>query len=243
MMAGVAERYAEEPLTAAVWRRNRLLAALPEVEQQRLAEKLRLVDVGLRDLLYEVDQPISFVYFPLGCVISLVAPVGEEAVEVATVGPEGVVGLPAFLGATTSAHRVYCQISGPALRLSVDALARFLSGDGELHRLLHRYTQAMMVFLGQSVACNRLHTVEQRCARWLAHTHDRVDQDRFPLTQEFLAQMLGVRRASVSVSAQILQQAGLIRYSRGWITVLDPDGLRAAACPCYPIIRREFDKL
>jgi CRP-like cAMP-binding protein len=243
MITAVSETCTDEPLTPAVWRRNRLLAALPEVEQQRLAGELQLVDLGLRDLLYEVDQPISSVYFPLGCVLSLVAPVGDDAVEVATVGPEGMVGLPAFLGAVTSAHRVYCQLPGPALQLSVDALAQFLPGDGELHRLLHRYTQAVMVFLGQSVACNRLHTVEQRCARWLAHTHDRVDQDRFPLTQEFLAQMLGVRRASVSVSAQTLQQAGLIHYSRGRITVLDPKGLRAAACPCYLIIRREFDKL
>jgi CRP-like cAMP-binding protein len=242
-MAVVAQRCTEEPLTAAVWRRNRLLAALPEVEQQRLAGELQLVDLGLRELMYEVGQPIDSVYFPLGCVMSLVAPVGDEVVEVATVGPEGMVGLPAFLGVTTSAQRVYCQLPGPALQLSVEALAGFLSGDGDLHRLLHRYTQAVMVFLGQSVACNRLHTVEQRCARWLAHTHDRVDQDSFPLTQEFLAQMLGVRRASVSVSAQTLQQAGLIRYSRGRITVLDRDGLRAAACPCYPIIHREFDKL
>jgi len=226
-----------------MWRRNGLLAALPGVEQQRLAGELQLVDLGLRDLLYEVGQPIISVYFPLSCVLSMVTPVGDEVVEVATVGPEGMVGLPAFLGATTSAHQVYCQVPGRALQFSVDTLARFVSDEGDLHRLLHRYTQAVMVFLGQSVACNRLHTIEQRCARWLAHTHDRVDQDRFPLTQEFLAQMLGVRRASVSISAQILQQAGLIRYSRGRITVLDRNGLHAAACPCYLIIRREFDEL
>jgi CRP-like cAMP-binding protein len=239
----MAQSFTEEPLTAATLRRNRLLAVLPDVERDRLAGELQLVDLGLGDLLYEVGRPITSVYFPLGCVLSLVTPVGEQVVEVATVGLEGMVGLPAFLGATTSPHRVYCQVPGPALQLSSDALARFLSGDGDLQRLLHRYTHAVMVFLGQSVACNRLHTVEQRCARWLAHTQDRVGQDRFPLTQEFLAQMLGVRRASVSISAQVLQHAGLIRYSRGRITVLDDTGLRAAACPCYPIIRREFDKL
>src|SRR4051794_32395562 len=119
MMAVIAERCTEEPVTAPMWRRNRLLAALPEVEQRQLAGELRLVDLGLRDLLYEVGQPISFVYFPLGCVLSLVAPVGEEVVEVATVGPEGIVGLPAFLGATSSPQRVYCQVPGPALQLSV----------------------------------------------------------------------------------------------------------------------------
>src|SRR5215213_4103177 len=227
----MAQGFTEEPSTAGMWRRNRLLAALPEVEQQRLAGELQPVDLGLRGLLYEVGQSIDSVYFPLSCVLSLVTPVGDEVVEVATVGPEGMVGLPAFLGATTSAHRVYCQVPGRALQLRTGALARLLSGDGDLHRLLHRYTQAVMVFLGQSVACNRLHTVEQRCARWLAHTQDRVDHDRFPLTQEFLAQMLGVRRASVSISAQVLQHAGLIRYSRGRITVLDDTGLRAAAAP------------
>src|SRR5215210_1882576 len=127
----MAQRFTEEPSTAAMWRRNRLLAALPEVERHRLAGELQLVDLGLRDVLYEVGQQVDSVYFPLGCVLSLVTPVGDEVVEVATVGPEGMVGLPAFLGATTSAHRVYCQVPGPALQLSSDALARFLSGDGD----------------------------------------------------------------------------------------------------------------
>src|SRR4051794_30584292 len=134
----MAQRFTEEPSTATMWRRNRLLAALPEGEQQRLAGELQLVDLGLRDLLYEVGQQIDAVYFPLSCVLSLVMPVGDEAVEVATVGPEGMIGLPAFLGATTSAYRVYCQVPGPALQLSTDALDRFLPGDSDLHRLLHR---------------------------------------------------------------------------------------------------------
>lgn len=232
----------EQPLTPAVWR-NRLLVALPSAEQQRIGARLELIELGLRDPLYEAGQPIGSIYFPLSYVLSLVAPLDNTAVEVATVGPEGMAGLPAFLGATTSDYRVFCQVPGQALRLSVDALTELTAGDGDLHGLLHRYTQAMMVFLGQNVACNRLHTVEQRCARWLAHTHDRVDQDSFPLAQDFLAQMLGVRRASVSLHAQTLQHTGLIRYSRGRITVLNPDGLHAAACPCYPIIRDAFDNL
>jgi CRP-like cAMP-binding protein len=122
-------------------------------------------------------------------------------------------------------------------------LRRFLAGDGALHDLLHRYTQAMMTFIGQNVACNRLHSADERTARWLAHTHDRVNADSFPITQEFLALMLGVRRATVSVSARILQRAGLIRYSRGRMTIVDREGLHAAACDCYGVIRRAFDQL
>jgi CRP-like cAMP-binding protein len=147
------------------------------------------------------------------------------------------------LAAATSSHRCFCQIPGQALQLDTAALHRFLAGDGALHDLLHRYTHAMMTFVGQNVACNQLHSVEERTARWLAHTHDRVHSDTFPITQEFLALMLGVRRATVSVSAGTLQRAGLIRYSRGRMTILDPDGLRAAACGCYRLIQRTFDQL
>jgi len=225
-------------------RGNRLLAALPVQEQQRLAAELTVMDLGLRDQLYDIDTPITAVYFPLTCVLSMVASVDEEvAVEIATIGFEGMAGLPVFLGATASPHRCFCQIPGQALQLEAAAMHRFLTGDGPLHDLLHRYTHAMMTFVGQNVACNRLHSTDERAARWLAHTHDRVHADTFPITQEFLALMLGVRRASVSVSAGILQRAGLIRYSRGRMAILDSDGLRAAACDCYRLIRRTFDQL
>lgn len=232
------------PAAATAWQHNRLLGAMPEDEQERLAPDLELVELGSKAPIYGVDEPITHVYFPLDCVISVVAAVEDgTVVEAATIGAEGVAGLPAFLGATSSPHQAFCQVPGRAVRLEVGALERFFVGDGALHELMHRYTQAMMVFLAQNVACNRLHTTEERCARWLAQTHDRVGRDTFTLTQEFLGQMLGVRRATVSLAAQVLQHAGLIRYSRGLITVLDRAGLHEAACDCYATVRREFDRL
>jgi len=224
--------------------RNRLLAALPAEERLRLGSELRLVELGMREQIYDPGDPITEIYFPVNCVISMVAAVEDDvAVEVAMVGLEGMTGLPAFLGIAASAHRSFCQVPGQALRLETVTLRRFLAGDGALHDLLHRYTQAVMVFLAQNLVCNRLHYTEERTARWLAQTHDRVGSDSFQITQDFLAQMLGVRRATVSESARTLQQAGLIRYSRGRITVLDRDRLQAAACTCYLTIRNEFDKL
>lgn len=232
------------PAAAAVWQPNQLLAAMPEAEQQRLAPDLEVVRLETKASIYDVDQPISHVYFPLDCVISVVAALDDGTViEVATIGAEGFAGLPAFLGATSSPHRAFCQVPGRAVRLEVVALQRFFAADGALHELMHRYTQAVMIFLAQNVACNRLHTTEERCARWLAQTHDRVGRDTFLLTQEFLGHMLGVRRATVSLAAQVLQHAGLIRYRRGQITILDEAGLHAAACDCYATVRREFDKL
>jgi CRP-like cAMP-binding protein len=223
---------------------NRLLAALPVDERLDLGSELRLVELGLREQIYDIGAAISEVYFPLSCVVSVVATVEDDvAVEVAMIGCEGMAGLPAFLGTAASPHRSFCQVPGQALRLETDAFRRFLAGDGALHDLLHHYTQAVMAFLAQNIACNRLHSAEERTARWLAQTHDRVGSDSFPITQDFLAQMLGVRRATVSASARILQRAGLIRYSRGRVTILDREGLHAAACECYLIIRHEFDKL
>jgi CRP-like cAMP-binding protein len=226
------------------WSYNGLLAAMPAAEQERLAPDLELVDLVMKANIYGVDQPIAHVYFPLNSVISMVAELDDQTVvEVATVGAEGVAGLPAFLGATSSPHQAFCQVPGKAVRLTVAALQRFFLDDGVLHELMHRYTQAVMVFLAQNVACNRLHNTDERSARWLAQTHDRVGEDSFPMTQEFLGQMLGVRRATVSLSARTLQGAGLIRYSRGRITILDKAGLHAAACNCYYTVRDEFDKM
>jgi len=224
--------------------RNRLLAALPVQERWRLRSELRLVELGMRERIYDIGEAITHVYFPLNCVLSVVAAVDDDvAVEVAMIGLEGMAGLPAFLGAAASPHRCFCQVPGQALRLDTVTLRRFLAGDSALHDLLHRYTQAVLVFLAQNIACNRLHSTEERTARWLAQTDDRVGSDSFQITQDFLAQMLGVRRATVSESARTLQQAGLIRYTRGRITIVDRDGLQAAACQCYLTIRHEFDKL
>ncbi|MGY1636226.1 Crp/Fnr family transcriptional regulator [Geodermatophilus sp. SYSU D00742] len=225
-------------------RRNLLLRGLPEEEYQRFVPALEVVELDVRDQVSERGKPIEHLYFPVDAVLSLLATVdGEAAVEVATIGYEGMGGLPAFLGRTESPHDSFCQVAGSALRLPTAELRRFLSTDGALHDLLHRYTQATMVLLAQNVACNRLHTTEERCARWLLQTRDRVGGDEFALTQEFLAQMLGVRRGTVSLTAGVLQQAGVIRYTRGRITVVDADGLHDAACDCYDIVQAEYRRL
>jgi len=225
-------------------RRNLILRGLPDEEYARLTPLLEPLDLELKDPLYASGDPIEHVYFPIDAVLSVLSRLdGEVAVEVATVGFEGVSGLPAFLGNARSPHDSLCQIAGAAMRLSTTDLRAFLTVDGALHDLLHCYTQAMMVQLSQNVACNRLHTTEERCARWLLQTRDRVASDEFELTQEFLAQMLGVRRGTVSLTAGVLQQAGVIRYTRGRITVVDVHALHEAACDCYDSVQAEFARL
>ena len=225
-------------------RRNLILQGLPDDEYARLTSFLEPVDLGLKDVLYDRDKAIEHLYFPVTSVLSVLSSVdGEAAVEVATIGHEGVSGLPAFLGGAVSPHDTLCQVPGAAVRLATPDLQAFLGADGGLHDLLHRYTQAMMVQLSQNVACNRLHTTEERCARWLMQTRDRVGADEFDLTQEFLAQMLGVRRGTVSLTAGLLQQAGVIRYTRGRITVVDAEALHDAACECYDLVQAEFTRL
>jgi CRP-like cAMP-binding protein len=165
------------------------------------------------------------------------------AVEVGTVGHEGMVGIAEFLGGEPSGSETLVQIPGVALRLPSAALREGAETLPELRRLLGRYTQAYLIQVAQGAACNRLHNVEARCAKWLLMTHDRVGSDSFPLKQEFLALMLGVRRAGVTVAAGALQESGLIRYRRGGIRVLDRAGLEEASCECYRIVRRHFDQL
>ncbi|MGY1704371.1 Crp/Fnr family transcriptional regulator [Geodermatophilus sp. SYSU D00697] len=233
-----------QPTTSPDPRRNLILRALPDDEYERLRPLLEPVSLQLRDQVYRRNGDIAAVYFPVDGVLSLIATVeGEPGVEVATIGYEGMSGLPAFLGTATSPHDSFCQIEGRAMCLRTDRLRQFLTTDGSLHGLLHRYTQATVVQLSQNVACNRLHTTEERCARWLLQTRDRVGGDEFTLTQEFLAQMLGVRRGTVSLTAGVLQQAGLIRYSRGRMTVVDPERLHEVACECYDVIQEEHRRL
>ena len=200
--------------------------------------------VGVKHVIYEPNGAITHVYFPTGCIISLVTYLEDgSAVEMATIGLEGMVGLPIFLGSDTMPSRAFGQIPGDALRITAAAFKAAIKRNRPLVRVLNRYTQALFNQVAQTTACNRVHLVEQRCARWLLQTHDRVGSDQFFLTQEFLAQMLGVRRSGVSAAAGLLQKAGLIRYARGRITVLDRPGLESAACECYGVIKREFDRL
>jgi CRP-like cAMP-binding protein len=222
---------------------NRLLATLPPDEYARLAPHLETVALALKQVIYEPDEPIPHVYFVAEGVVSLTqGEVNGQTVEVATVGDEGMVGLPVFLGLDSTPGHAFVQIVGAAQRMPAAVFRREVRAGTPLHDLLHRYTQALMVQMAQGAACNRLHSVDARCARWLLQTHDRVRGDEFELTQEFLARMVGVRRAAVSEVAGALQEAGLIRYTRGTIRVLDRAGLEAAACACYGIIRTQYER-
>lgn len=223
---------------------NRLLAALPPADYARLRPHLEPVALARGDVLYDVDVPIAHAYFPTGGVVSLVTPLaGGVAIEVAMVGDEGLVGLPVFLGSPTSRGRALVQVPGAALRLPAAHLAALAPAAGPLPALLRRYTQALLTQIAQGAACGRAHGADQRCARWLLLAHDRAGGDQLPLTHEFLAQMLGVRRATVTEGAGRLQAAGLIRHRRGVVTILDRAGLEAAACECYRVIRGEYARL
>jgi CRP-like cAMP-binding protein len=225
-------------------RRNHLLGGLDDDEFDRVAGLLEPYDASIRTQVHDPGARIEHVYFPLHCVFSLVAGVGRSTVEVNTIGFEGMVGLPVFLGSAVSPHSAFCQVPGPAVRIRSTALVDFLSsGDGSMHSRLHRYTQSTIVQLAQSVACNQLHSTEQRAARWLLMTRDRVAADTFPMTQQFLAQMLGVRRATVSGVATALQQAGTITYQRGVISIADTAALEATTCECYRLVRDEHEQL
>jgi CRP-like cAMP-binding protein len=224
--------------------RNRLLRALPEQELARIAPALEPVSVQQRQIVFDVGQPIRHVYFPENAVFSIVGVMSDgSAVETAAVGWEGMVGLPVFLGTDRTPAQAFCQIPGDALRLDTATLQAEVARGGELHSILNRYTQAHFTQVAQASACNRLHTMRQRCARWLLHTHDRVGRDEFPLTQRFLSQMLGVRRATVTEAARSLQQAGFINYVHGRVTVRDRRGLEDISCECYAIVQREFERL
>lgn len=220
---------------------NRILAALPSEEYARLAPHLDCVKLQPLEILAHSGEPLHYAYFPLSGIISIVAIDADGGtVEVGTVGREGMAGLPAFLGAPNSPFQTMGQVPGFHARLPMERLLAVAVPGTTLHTILLRYAQAYYVLAGQSAACNRLHSMEERCARWLLLTHDRVTQDSFPLTQEVLAQMLGVRRPNVTVAAGILQKAGLITYRRGVITILDRDGLEAATCECYTIVEAAF---
>jgi CRP-like cAMP-binding protein len=223
---------------------NRLLAALPRAEYLRLLPHLEQVSLASRQGLYAAGTSIPYVWFIEHGVVSVFRVTQEGVlVELAMVGHEGMVGLPVVLGTGGMLGQALVQIPVTALRMQATVFRREVQVGSPLRDLLHRYTQAYINHVVQGMVCNRLHSIAQRCVRWLLLTHDRVDSDQFPLTQAFFAHMLGVRRASVSAVAGRLQKAGLIRYSRGVITILDRPGLEAAACECYRIIAVEYDRL
>jgi CRP-like cAMP-binding protein len=222
---------------------NSLLDALTSEEFAAISDQLETVHLTVRQTLYEDGSPVHDVYFPIDCVISVVTTMNDgSAIETATVGYEGMCGAQVALGTEEMFGRWFCQIPGRAYKMNVND---FLDGyrNNEGWRLaVGRYLQAVIDVLSQSVACNRLHLVSERCARWLLMSADRVQSSDFPLTHEALATMLGVRRAGVSVAAAALQAAGYLSYRRGRFHMIDPVGLESAACECYAVTRAIYDR-
>ena len=222
---------------------NRLLARLPPEEYRRLLPRLRPVPLALKHVLYEANGPIAHVFFPVHGVVSLVIMDNSCTLEVGIIGNEGMVGTPVFLGSDRSPTRAIAQIPGEALRMEAKVFQKEMRRGGLLHGLVQRYTQTMINQISQSIVCNHRHSVEKRMCRWLLMSHDRVGAGEFPLTHEFLAQMLGVCRPTVTAVAGTLQKAGLINYHRGRITIIDRKGLEAASCECYEVVAKELDRL
>ncbi|HEV7472449.1 MAG TPA: Crp/Fnr family transcriptional regulator [Pyrinomonadaceae bacterium] len=219
---------------------NLLLAALPKKDYQALQGHLEEIPLVFEEFLYRPGVPIGDVYFPNSGVVSLLAGINDHAtLEVGLVGNEGMVGLSAFLGVEFSMNRAVVQGAGFAMKMKATALRKQCNNGGALPRLLQRYAHSVLTQISQSAVCNQFHSVDARLARWLLMTHDRMGDDEFQLTQEFLSNMLGVRREGVSKAAGKLQKRKLIRYSRGRLKVLDRPGLEATSCGCYEIIRSE----
>jgi CRP-like cAMP-binding protein len=225
-------------------RGNRLLGALPEAAWARLRPELEIVQLRLREPFHEAGRPIRHVHFPITGVASMVATLqeGGGVVEVAMIGNEGLVGLPALLGARTSPMTTFLQIPGPTARLPAAALRAEVARGGSWVALLHRYTHAFLVQLAQTAACNARHPLEERLARWLLTTRDRAG-DEFPITHGVMGQMLGVRRAGVTEALQALQRAGAVAHQRGRMRIVDRVVLEGASCACYRIIRDEYRKM
>jgi CRP-like cAMP-binding protein len=222
---------------------NRFLARLPEAAYRRLEPLLEPVTLLSGQILYQAGGLIEYAYFPMGAVLSALTVMQDgNAIEVATIGNEGLVGHYGS-GGTTSPHRVIVQIENGGLRMEARALEREEFNDDSLRELLTAYHIAFVSQLSQSVACNGLHRLAQRCARWLLMTRDRVSSDELQLTHEYLALMLGARRASVTESLRPLQKAGLVRSHRGRISILDRAGLEAKSCECYLAVRDEYNRL
>ena len=223
---------------------NSLLDALPLETLSRLKRHLTVVDMTYGEEIHEPGEPIEHVLFPTRGLISIVASMEDgSAVEINMVGREGMFSVAAILGDDRPSHRAMVQLAGHALRMKSTLFRQAVEDDLTMRHSMLRYTMAVTSAIGQTAACNRLHVLEQRCARWLLAARDRADGDTFPMTHEFLAMMLGVRRAGVTVAAQALQSSGLITYNHGTMTIIDRDGLQQRSCECYEAIRDEFKRL
>ena len=225
--------------------KNRLLTDLPKEELERLAPYLEPVQLEIKQHLLEMGEPIPYVWFPDDCVTSTVVNTSEGAtIEVGMMGIDGMVGLSLLFFEDISNTTVFVQVPGAATRMRADAFVKHVRDKGgPLFRQLQRYGNAFMAMVAQTAACNSLHSMDERLCRWILVNHDRIGRDEFPMTHEFLSAMLGVRRASVSVEAKRLQQAGLIDYRRGQMMIRDREGLEEGACECYGIINQLFARV
>jgi len=225
-------------------RQNHLLAALPPAEYERLLPDLEWVSMPLGHVLYEPGVQMRHVYFPTTCIVSLLYVMEDgSSAEIAVVGNEGVVGVSLFMGGESTTSRAVVQSAGHAYRLKAQLLKDEFFRAGPMQRLLLRYTQALLTQMAQTAVCNRHHSLDQQFCRWLLLSLDRLSSNELVMTQELIANMLGVRREGVTEAAGNVQRAGLISYNRGRITVLDRPGLEARACECYSVVKKEFDRL
>jgi CRP-like cAMP-binding protein len=231
--------------TQAVLKQNAILGGLSATMMAAVIKTVRLIALETSQQIYDAGRPIRDVYFPIDSVLSVVTQMRDGgSIEVGTVGREGVSAIPLLLGATTSANESYCQVPGRAAVISSDHFRQLLkSGDGKFRSMLDRFLQAYVNMLGQLAACNGMHTIYERCARWLLLTQDRVSSEKIALTHEYLAMMLGARRSGVTIAAATLQQAGFIRYAHGHIVILNRQGLEEASCECYEVARAQFGPL
>jgi len=225
-------------------RKNHLLAALPDAEWQRWQSQLELVELPLGKVLYESGDTLSHVYFPTAAIVSLLYVMENGAsAEIAVVGHEGIVGISLFMGGGSTPSRAVVQSAGQGYRLRAQMLKDEFSRSGPVLHLLLRYTQALITQMAQTAVCNRHHSLDQQLCRWLLLSLDRLQGSELVMTQELIANMLGVRREGVTESALKLQKAGLIRYARGHIKVLDRPGLEQRTCECYAVVRKEYERL
>jgi len=225
-------------------RKNHLLAALPEAEWQRWLPQLEWVEMPLGQVLYESGSTLSHVYFPITAIVSLLYVMENGAsAEIAVVGYEGIVGISLFMGGNSTPSRAVVQSAGQGFRLKAQAMKDEFNRAGPVLHLLLRYTQALITQMTQTAVCNRHHSLDQQLCRWLLLSLDRLQGSELVMTQELIANMLGVRREGVTEGALKLQQAGLIRYARGRISVLDRQGLEQRTCECYAVVKKEYDRL
>jgi len=224
--------------------RNTLLERLSESERKALFPSKELVDISPKEVVYAPRQPLKHAYFPETCIMSKITVLEDGTeIEAATIGNEGMVGVPIILAAIDMPSKIVCQIGGTAWKVPAEELTQAMESNSDFSLVLRKYAQALFELLAQGTACNRLHTIEQRCARWLLSTHDRVEGDTFSLTHEFLATMLGVRRPGVSLVAKALQDNGLVSYKHGRMTITNRHGLEGISCECYAAVRDNYGRL